>query len=126
MRKAVGGLSQETINQLCTYNWPGNIRELENEIQRLVIQADEGENLRPAHLSPQIRKVENLVERIAPPEGTLKEMIEHVEKWLLTEALQEHGNNKTQTAAALGITREGLHKKLSKYRLTAKTRVPAK
>ena len=42
-------------------------------------------------------------------------MVEQVERWLLTEALREHGNNKTQTAKTLGITREGLHKKLSKY-----------
>jgi predicted DNA-binding protein (UPF0251 family) len=41
-------------------------------------------------------------------------MIEHIEKWLLIEALREHGNNKSATAKTLGITREGLHKKLSK------------
>ena len=74
----------------------------------------------PGSLSPQIRKVENLVQRVAPPKGTLKEMMEHVERWLLTQALQEHGNNKTQTAASLGITREGLHKKLSKYTIDGK------
>ena len=44
-----------------------------------------------------------------------EEMIEGVERFLLIEALREHGNNKTQTAATLGITREGLHKKLSKH-----------
>ena len=114
---------QETINQLCGYQWPGNIRELENEIQRLIIQVDPGEFIEPEHLSPQIRKVKGLVERIAPPQGTLKEMVEHVERWLLVQALEEHGNNKTHTAANLGITREGLHKKLVKYKITAK-RIP--
>jgi len=120
MRKAVAGVGQEAMNQLCSYHWPGNIRELENEIQRLVIQVNDGEIVGPEHLSPQIRRVENLVERVAPPRGTLKEMMEHVERWLLTQALKEHGNNKTQTAAALGITREGLHKKLSRYTIEAK------
>ncbi len=120
MRKAVPGISQEALNQLCYYRWPGNIRELENEVQRLVIQVEDGEIVRPEHLSPQIRRVESLVERIAPPQGTLKEMIEHVERWLLTQALKKHGNNKTQTAAALGITREGLHKKLAKYAIDGK------
>ena len=117
MRKTVAGLSQEAINQLAGHTWPGNIRELENEVQRLVIQVDEGEIIEPEHLSPRIRQVESLVERIAPPKGTLKEMVEHVERWLLTRALKAHGNNKTQTAATLGITREGLHKKLSKYKM---------
>ena len=117
MRKTVGGVSQETLNQLSAYNWPGNIRELENEVQRLVIQVDEGAIISPEHLSPLIRQVESLVERVAPPKGTLKEMMEHVERWLLTRALEEHGNNKTKTAVTLGITREGLHKKLSKFKM---------
>ena len=117
MRKTVGGVSQEAINQLAAFNWPGNIRELENEIQRLVIQVDEGAIITPEHLSPRIRQVESLVERVAPPKGTLKEMMEHVERWLLTHALEDHGNNKTKTAVTLGITREGLHKKLSKYKI---------
>ncbi len=122
MRKSVGGVSQEALNHLCAHGWPGNIRELENEIQRLTIQVEDGEIIRPEHLSPQIRKVESLVERIAPPKGTLKDMMEHLERWLLIQALREHGNNKTQTAAALGITREGLHKKLSKFGIDGKSR----
>jgi Nif-specific regulatory protein len=120
LRKSVGGISQEALNQLGAYHWPGNIRELENETQRLVIQVEDGQIVGTEHLSPQIRKVESLVERVAPTKGTLKEMMEHVERWLLNEALKEHGNNKTQTAASLGITREGLHKKLSKYGIEAK------
>jgi Nif-specific regulatory protein len=44
-------------------------------------------------------------------------MMEQVERWLLIEALREHGNNKTAAARALGITREGLHKKLRAYGL---------
>jgi len=55
------------------------------------------------------------VTRIAPKQGTLKEMMDQVERWLITEALRDHGNNKTKTAVTLGITREGLHKKLAKF-----------
>jgi Nif-specific regulatory protein len=100
---------------MCAYAWPGNIRELENEVQRLVIQADVGGAVTVELLSPQIRKVEGLLGRIAPKKGTLKDMMEEVERWLLAEALRDHGGNKTKTAETLGITREGLHKKLSKY-----------
>ncbi|RMH39884.1 MAG: FHA domain-containing protein [Deltaproteobacteria bacterium] len=114
-RRSVAGFSQEALDALCAYHWPGNIRELENEVQRLVIQADEGAWIEVEHLSPQIRKVEGTIARIAPKKGTLKEMMEQVERWLLAEALREHGNNKTKTAQTLGITREGLHKKLAKY-----------
>ncbi len=111
----IPGFSQETTDALSSYTWPGNIRELENEVQRLVIQGDENSLLEPSHLSPQLRQVEGTLARIAPKKGTLKEMMEQLERWLLAEALRDHGNNKTQTAKTLGITREGLHKKLSKY-----------
>jgi DNA-binding NtrC family response regulator len=47
--------------------------------------------------------------------GTLREMIDSVEKYLLLETLREHGNNKTSAAKGLGITREGLHKKLRQH-----------
>lgn len=40
--------------------------------------------------------------------------MDQVERWLISEALRDHNNNKTRTAATLGITREGLHKKLDK------------
>jgi Nif-specific regulatory protein len=115
MSKPVAGITPEALDQLQSYNWPGNIRELENEIQRLVIQCDPEGFIVPDLLAPAVRKVEGLLGRVAPKKGTLKDMMEEVERWLLTEALREHGGNKTKTAETLGITREGLHKKLSKY-----------
>jgi Nif-specific regulatory protein len=61
-----------------------------------------------------LRTIEGTVTRIAPKQGTLKEMMEQVERWLITEALRDHGNNKTKTAATLGVTRGGLHEKRAK------------
>ena len=46
-----------------------------------------------------------------------KEMMEQVERYLLIESLRDHENNKTASAKSLGITREGLHKKLRQYGL---------
>ncbi len=114
-RLEIPGFTQDAIDALQSYNWPGNIRELENEVQRLVIQAEAGHWIEITDLSPRLRKIEGTVTRIAPKQGTLKEMMEQVERWLITEALREHGNNKTKTAVTLGITREGLHKKLAKF-----------
>ena len=115
MRKGVGGVSQQAANLLRAYAWPGNIRELENEVQRLVIQVDEGEIIGAEHLSSHLRQREGVLEAIGPQKGTLKEMVERIERTLLIDALKDHNNNKTQTALTLGITREGLHKKLAKY-----------
>ena len=109
------GFSQDALDALQSYAWPGNIRELENEVQRLVIQAEPGHWIEVTDLSPRLRKIEGTITRIAPQKGTLKEMMEQVERWLITEALREHNNNKTKTAVTLGITREGLHKKLAKF-----------
>ena len=114
-RMELPGFTQDALDALSSYNWPGNIRELENEIQRLVIQAETGHWIEITDLSPRLRKIEGTITRIAPKQGTLKEMMEQVERWLITEALRDHGGNKTKTAVTLGITREGLHKKLAKF-----------
>jgi Nif-specific regulatory protein len=110
--KSVGDFTEPALAVLSSHDWPGNVRELENEVQRLVIQADPGERIGPELLSPRIRQVEDLVLGAATAKGTLREMVDQVERQILHEALREHGNNKTAAAKTLGITREGLHKKL--------------
>ncbi|MBX3128878.1 MAG: sigma 54-interacting transcriptional regulator [Polyangiaceae bacterium] len=112
MGKPVQGLAQGTVELLMGYDWPGNVRELENEIQRLVIQAEPDGFITPDLLSPRLRHLESVIERAGAGRGTLKEMVEQVEKFILLESLREHGGNKTSAAKTLGITREGLHKKL--------------
>ncbi|HVY47829.1 MAG TPA: sigma 54-interacting transcriptional regulator [Minicystis sp.] len=113
--KPAGGFSQQAMELMMSYDWPGNVRELQNEVQRIVIQLDPGAFATPELLSPRIRQVEGLVGRAGTAKGTLKEMMDSVEKFFLIEALREHGNNKTNAAKALGITREGLHKKLRQF-----------
>jgi transcriptional regulator with GAF, ATPase, and Fis domain len=115
--KPSGGFSQQTMELLQSYDWPGNVRELQNEVQRLCIQVDSGGFVTPDMLSPRVRQVEGMIERVRPTKGTLKEMMDQVERWLLIEALREHSNNKTAAAKNLGITREGLHKKLRSFGL---------
>ena len=113
--KPCGGFSQQAMELMVAYNWPGNVRELQNEVQRLVIQFEPGAFATPELLSPRIRQVEGLVTRAGATKGTLKEMMDSVEKFFLIEALRDHKNNKTNAAKSLGITREGLHKKLRQY-----------
>ncbi len=115
--KPSGGFSQQAMELVQGYDWPGNVRELQNEVQRLVIQIDAGGFVTPDLLSPRVRQVEGMIERVRPTKGTLKEMMDQLERWLLIEALREHSNNKTKAAVALGITREGLHKKLRSFGL---------
>jgi transcriptional regulator with PAS, ATPase and Fis domain len=100
---------------MAAYDWPGNVRELQNEVQRLVIQVDLGGIVTADLLSPHVRKIEGLIARAGAARGTLKDMSEAVEKFFILEVLREHGNNKTNAAKSLGITREGLHKKLRQF-----------
>ena len=111
-QKPVGGLTQQATELLMAYDWPGNVRELQNEMQRVVIELDENGFVTKEHLSPRIRHVEGVLERAVTSKGTLRETLDAVEKYVLLEALRDHNHNKTNTAKTLGITREGLHKKL--------------
>ena len=113
--KPIAGLSAEAEHILVAYDWPGNVRELQNEVQRVVIQADPGGFITPDLLSSRMRRGEELVDRAGASRGSLKETLVEVEKYLVYEALRAHDNNKTNTAKTLGITREGLHKKLRQY-----------
>jgi transcriptional regulator with GAF, ATPase, and Fis domain len=113
--KPCGGFSQQAMELMVAYGWPGNVRELQNEVQRLVIQLDPGAFATPELLSPRIRQVEGLIGRAGVTKGTLREMMDSVEKYFLLEALRDHNNNKTNAARSLGITREGLHKKLRQF-----------
>ncbi|HLK35719.1 MAG TPA: sigma 54-interacting transcriptional regulator [Polyangiaceae bacterium] len=115
--KPAAGFSQQSMELLQAYDWPGNVRELQNEVQRLVIQIEGEGYVTPELLSPRIRQIEGVMDRVRPSKGTLKEMMDQLERWLLIESLREHGNNKTSAAKALGITREGLHKKLRGFGL---------
>jgi Nif-specific regulatory protein len=117
--KPIAGFAQAAMELLMAYDWPGNVRELENEVQRLVIQADAGTFITPELLSSRVRQVEGVVTQAGTAKGTLKEMVEQVEKYFVLEALRDHGNNKTSAAKALGITREGLHKKLKQLKINS-------
>jgi transcriptional regulator with GAF, ATPase, and Fis domain len=111
--KAIAGFAQETLMALTGHDWPGNVRELSNEVQRLVIQAEPGAFITPELLSPSVKRAGELAGHgSVATSGTLKDRVEQVERIILLEVLREHDNNKTSAAKTLGITREGLHKKL--------------
>ena len=109
--------SQEALVKLQSHDWPGNVRELQNEIQRALIHRFDGELILGEDLSPQISGLQraDVFGEALELEGSLREMMAHLEASLLKRALDQHGGNKTQTAKALGITREGLHKKLNRF-----------
>ncbi|MFH2009634.1 MAG: sigma 54-interacting transcriptional regulator, partial [bacterium] len=106
--------SRAALNQLVAYGWPGNVRELENEIQRALALG--GDLLGIEDLSPQIRGDSGRAS-ISPDELDLRGHVEQLERDLLQKALERTGNNQTQAARLLGLSRFGLLKKLKRYGL---------
>ena len=113
--RPVTGFTPEAINRLKAYDWPGNVRELQNELQRVLIQRTEGDLVLPEDLSPTILGQTSAIDHPDAAAGTLRDMMDAIERVLLARALRERDGNKTQTAKDLGITREGLHKKLTRF-----------
>ncbi len=113
--KAGVRLAPDAGHLLQAYQWPGNVRELENEIQRALALAEPGETLTPRHFSERLAGVLEPIEANLFPGETIRETLGRIEAWLLRRALEANSNNRTETARRLGITREGLYKKMKRF-----------
>jgi Nif-specific regulatory protein len=113
--RPVKGLSPEALHCLETYPFPGNVRELENEIERAVALAQDVSLIEDSHLSEKIIKKSAALGSEVEIKGTLKEMVIALEKSVLTQALEKHSGNRTRVAGELGLSRYGLMKKLQRY-----------
>jgi DNA-binding NtrC family response regulator len=113
-RKRVRGLSPAAADVLQQYQWPGNIRELRNAIERAMLLIDR-ERLEPDNFTTLTRTVTPTQFRL-PPEGV---NLEDVERQLLTQALERAGGNQTQAAQLLGINRDQVRYRLEKFGLKA-------
>jgi two-component system response regulator HupR/HoxA len=114
------GISAGAIEKLVTFDYPGNIRELENEIRRMVALAKDGEYLTTQLMSPSILAAEPRKPKVSEymPEGaTLKDKVESVEKRVVDEVLRRHRWNQSRAAKELGLSRVGLANKIKRYDL---------
>ncbi len=107
-------LSLASGQLLEAYGWPGNVRELENEILRALMLTPAGELITPKALSPKIVEILEPIAQGARPDETLREALDRVESWLIRRALTNNGGRKARTAKRLGLTREGLYKKIKR------------
>ena len=122
-RRQVQAFAPQTLSIMMSYDWPGNIRELENLVERLVIVKGSG-TLMPSDLPPSLR-----TPRSTPASGTsvpdfpeagadLKTILEAVEEKMIGEALVRTGGNKNRAAELLGLNRTTLVEKLRRRRTT--------
>ncbi len=118
-RKGVQGIDSSSLKALMEYEYPGNVRELENIIERAVILSDRDTiSLKelPAHI---FLKKPDLQDRTQDPFAflPLTEAVESYEKRRITEALKQTGGVKTKAAEILGISERMLRYKIRKYGL---------
>jgi two-component system NtrC family response regulator len=107
-------ISSVAIKILTSYNWPGNIRELQNVIERALIVC-QGAEIQPIHFSKELL---NSLEETTTPVINLTDggfSLEELEKHLIVKALEKHNNNQTKVAKYLGISRPTLLYRLKKY-----------
>ncbi len=129
LKKKVGGAEQEALDILSGYPWPGNIRELENVIERAVLFCDT-ERLRAQDLPPEVKGTSPIFAAQLPEaelqaalasEGGLKEHVKvamsRLEKELVSRALEQTNGNVTHAARLLKISRKGLQLKMKELGL---------
>ncbi|MDM7922426.1 MAG: sigma 54-interacting transcriptional regulator [Pyrinomonadaceae bacterium] len=126
----------QTIDLLMVCNWEGNVRQLCNEIQRIVARAVDGEVVTPEHLSPELKRaarpltpfinsgnVKPIVASGGPiipfsgisAGGTLEQAVSELEMQMIRTSLSRHNWNISRVANELGLTRRGLYLKLTRY-----------
>jgi transcriptional regulator with PAS, ATPase and Fis domain len=110
--RPISGITAEAIQILETYSWPGNIRELGAEIERLVLYAEDDGYIRPESISsriyPQGSQSQGTAER-------LDDLLESYERRVITETLKRHDCNVAKASEALGLgSRQTLYKKLKR------------
>ncbi len=118
-RRPVRGLSPEATAALMTYDFPGNVRELENMVERAVILT-RNEYLLPGDFLLQPIAAEPAAD--APGTGSLPEQIEALEQRLIVRALNDCAGIQTRAADQLGITERNLRYKMQKYHIDRRNR----
>ena len=111
------------MQKLSGYAFPGNVRELENEVRRMVAVVEDGEFITIKHLSPEIATSVPRPGRFpgvgaAPHGASLKQAVEHLEAQLVLQSLTRHNWNNSRASRELGLSRVGLSNKIKRYSLS--------
>jgi transcriptional regulator with PAS, ATPase and Fis domain len=109
----VAGLSRGAVRRLVAHDWPGNVRELEAVLTRAAHVVATGDSIRESSLGDAVAKGTGWVRD--RPEA-LREKTRAFEAGVIEHALRRHGGNRTRAARELGITRQGLWKKIRRLR----------
>ncbi len=124
-------ITPQSVDLLMVSDWPGNVRQLCNEIQRIVARSEDGTVINPEQLSPELKRTSSPISSTTAASTlasmpasslqniTLADALAEVERRMIAEALRKHGGNISRAARELGLTRRGLYLKLERYDLSA-------
>jgi DNA-binding NtrC family response regulator len=107
-------LSDEALEALCAHRWAGNLRELRHEMQRATVLSGARREIQAEDFS---FSAEKAAPAPPPASGSLQQKVEALERREIGEALKRFSNNRTRAAEALGLSRQGLLKKLERFGL---------
>jgi len=120
MNKKLGGISSEAIDIMTNYDWPGNVRQLQNVVERFCVMTPENQVVDISHLPPEL-----VADRISQNSGVNGEInassklpektMDELEEMAIRQSLQKHNGNRAQTAKALNIGLKTLYRKIEKY-----------
>jgi transcriptional regulator with PAS, ATPase and Fis domain len=121
-KRQLAGITPEAMGYLTRYTWPGNVRQLKSEIERIVVFAEDGQSVGAESLSPDILRD---AETSSPVQFKLdfskpinfKELMLNVERQLLSEALARQSGNATRAATLLGLRRQTFNYKLQRFNI---------
>ncbi|HRA90267.1 MAG TPA: sigma 54-interacting transcriptional regulator, partial [Planctomycetaceae bacterium] len=116
----ISGFSDEVIDCFRRYEWPGNIRELRNVIERTVALSRTG-TVQLSDLPKPIREIKASTSRSVSvlAEISREEALDNADRNYLTALLEKHGGNVSQAAQQAGLSRQGMHKLLARHGLEA-------
>jgi two-component system response regulator AtoC len=118
--KNISGLAPDAISRLLEYHWPGNVRQLENVIERAMVIADDS-LLLPEHFAAELISNDRHIQKGTVFEGlSIKDAQKVMEKKLITQALDETGGNRTHAARLLEISHPSLLTKIKAYGIDLK------
>ena len=129
--KKITGFEDEAANRLTDFNWPGNVRQLRNSIERAVILCETDKiSLKDLPLLGDSREIEKLMENIPSTNAELKRVkkeirqksVRKVEKNFILNALEKSQWNVTQAADSVGLQRSNFHNLMKKYGITIQQR----
>lgn len=109
------GISKEALEHLKNYDWPGNVRQLENVIERAINLLDTELLISSKHLPEKIIKTKS--KKYNMDTNGLKDVVDEMEKEIIVSTLEKTKGNKNEAAKILGLSRAGLYKKIKRLGL---------